>query len=56
MYFDMELDLLWYTIILYNYGAWFTLMYFDMELIYFDVLDTEQISLKIIDVLHYALL
>ena len=25
-------------------------MYFDMELIYFDVLDTEQISLKIIDV------
>ena len=32
-------------------------MYFDMELIYFDVLDDmEQISLKIIDVLHYAVL
>ena len=31
-------------------------MYFDMELIYFDVLDLEQISLKIIDVLHYAVL
>ena len=29
-------------------------MYFDMELIYFDVRDTEQISLKIIGVLHYA--
>ena len=32
-------------------------MYFDTELIYFDVLDDmEQISLKIIDVLHYAVL
>ena len=31
-------------------------MYFYMELIYFDELDMEQISLKIIDVLHYAVL